>query len=972
MTDLVDSSVSAKSAGTNAAPAPTSGRESNGSHPQSGGRVRVIREGVASYLPDIDPEETSEWLESFDEMLDREGPGRARYLMLRMLERAGERRVAIPSLTSTDYVNTIPTENEPWFPGDEEVERRYRAWIRWNAAIMVHRAQRPGIGVGGHISTYASSAALYEVGFNHFFRGKNHSGGGDQIFIQGHASPGIYARAFLEGRLSTDKLDGFRQEYSHGGLGHGLPSYPHPRLLNDFWEFPTVSMGLGPMNAIYQARFNHYLNDRGIKDTSDQHVWAFLGDGEMDEPESRGLAHVAAMEGLDNLTFVVNCNLQRLDGPVRGNGKIIQELESFFRGAGWNVIKVIWGREWDALLGADRDGALVNLMNTTPDGDFQTYKANDGAYVRDHFFGRDPRTKALVQNMSDQDIWNLKRGGHDYRKVYAAYAAAMAHKGQPTVILAKTIKGYTLGKHFEGRNATHQMKKLTLQDLKDFRDLQRIPITDAQLEKDPYLPPYYHPGMEAREIQYMLDRRQALGGFLPERRSMAKPLQLPGDEAYRSVRKGSGKQNVATTMALVRLMKELLRDKEIGKRIVPIIPDEARTFGMDSWFPSLKIYNRNGQLYTSVDAELMLAYKESTIGQILHEGINEAGSTASFTAAGTSYATHGEPMIPLYIFYSMFGFQRTGDGLWAAADQLARGFVLGATAGRTTLTGEGLQHNDGHSLLLASTNPAVVTYDPAFAFEIAHIVRDGLRRMYGGGTTPPHQTALPGTEPMERPDTDTFGGEDIFYYITLYNEPYQQPAEPDDLDVAGLLKGIYLYRRGGEGDVRAQILVSGVTVPDGLRAQALLAEEWGVQADVWSVTSWGELRKEALAKEIAALRKPGVDPGVPYVTEALSRVDGPYVAATDWMRAVPDQVRKWVPGDFTTLGTDGFGFSDTRPAARRVFNVDAQSIAVAALAGLGRTGKIDPAKAVEAAAKYGIDNVDAAPKAAVSSDEDLA
>ncbi|WP_431963584.1 pyruvate dehydrogenase (acetyl-transferring), homodimeric type [Nocardia sp. bgisy134] len=932
----------------------------------------MIREGVASYLPDIDPEETSEWLESFDEMLDREGPGRARYLMLRLLERAGERRVAIPSLTSTDYVNTIPTENEPWFPGDEEVERRYRAWIRWNAAIMVHRAQRPGIGVGGHISTYASSAALYEVGFNHFFRGKNHTGGGDQIFIQGHASPGIYARAFLEGRLSADKLDGFRQEYSHGGLGHGLPSYPHPRLLNNFWEFPTVSMGLGPMNAIYQARFNHYLNDRGIKDTSDQHVWAFLGDGEMDEPESRGLAHVAAMEGLDNLTFVVNCNLQRLDGPVRGNGKIIQELESFFRGAGWNVIKVIWGREWDALLGADRDGALVNLMNTTPDGDFQTYKANDGAYVRDHFFGRDPRTKALVQNMSDQDIWNLKRGGHDYRKVYAAYAAAMAHKGQPTVILAKTIKGYTLGKHFEGRNATHQMKKLTLQDLKDFRDLQRIPITDAELEKDPYLPPYYHPGMEAREIQYMLDRRQALGGFLPERRSLAKPLQLPGDEAYRSVRKGSGKQNVATTMALVRLMKELLRDKEIGKRIVPIIPDEARTFGMDSWFPSLKIYNRNGQLYTSVDAELMLAYKESAIGQILHEGINEAGSTASFTAAGTSYATHGEPMIPLYIFYSMFGFQRTGDGLWAAADQLARGFVLGATAGRTTLTGEGLQHNDGHSLLLASTNPAVVTYDPAFAFEIAHIVRDGLRRMYGGGVTPPHQAALPGTEPMERPDTDTFGGEDIFYYITLYNEPYQQPAEPDDLDVAGLLEGLYLYRRGGEGDVRAQILVSGVTVPDGLRAQALLAEEWGVQADVWSVTSWGELRKEALAKEIAALRKPGEDPGVPYVTEALSRVEGPYVAATDWMRAVPDQVRKWVPGDFTTLGTDGFGFSDTRPAARRVFNVDAQSIAVAALAGLGRTGKIDPAKAVEAAAKYRIDDVDAAPKAAVGSDEDLA
>lgn len=940
MTDLIHSGVPAESAVPGSAPTP---RDANGVPP--GGRVRVIREGVASYLPDIDPEETSEWLESFDEMLEREGPGRARYLMLRMLERAGERRVSIPALTSTDYVNTIPTENEPWFPGDEETERRFRAWIRWNAAIMVHRAQRPGIGVGGHISTYASSAALYEVGFNHFFRGKDHSGGGDSIFIQGHASPGIYARAFLEGRLSTDQLDGFRQEYSHGGLGKGLPSYPHPRLLSDFWEFPTVSMGLGPMNAIYQARFNHYLHDRGIKDTSDQHVWAFLGDGEMDEPESRGLAQVAAMEGLDNLTFVVNCNLQRLDGPVRGNGKIIQELESFFRGAGWNVIKVIWGREWDALLGADRDGALVNLMNSTPDGDYQTYKANDGAYVRDHFFGRDPRTKALVQDLSDQEIWNLKRGGHDYRKVYAAYAAALAHKGQPTVILAKTIKGYTLGKHFEGRNATHQMKKLTLQDLKDFRDLQRIPISDAELEKDPYLPPYYHPGAETKEIQYMLDRRKALGGYLPERRTDVAPLKLPGDEAYKSVRKGSGKQNVATTMALVRLMKELLRDKEIGKRIVPIIPDEARTFGMDSWFPSLKIYNRNGQLYTSVDAELMLAYKESTVGQILHEGINEAGSTASFTAVGTSYATHGEPMIPLYIFYSMFGFQRTGDGLWAAADQLARGFVLGATAGRTTLTGEGLQHNDGHSLLLASTNPAVVSYDPAFSFEIAHIVRDGLRRMYGG-----------------TPGVDGFGGENIFYYITLYNEPYQQPAEPEGLDIDGLLKGLYLYKKGGAGDVRAQILVSGVTVPDGLRAQQLLADHWGVAADVWSVTSWGQLRREALELEIEALHHPGEDPGQPYVARALAGAEGPFVAATDWMRAVPDQIRKWVPGDFTTLGTDGFGFSDTRPAARRVFNVDAESIVVAALAGLGRIGRLDPAKAAEAAARYRIDDVSAAPE----------
>ncbi|WP_338477332.1 pyruvate dehydrogenase (acetyl-transferring), homodimeric type [Rhodococcus sp. DN22] len=943
MSDLIQGPASGQNADSGAAG--ESGSPASNTPGGTDGRVRVIREGVASYLPDIDPDETTEWLESFDGLLDRSGPTRARYLMLRMLERAGEKHVALPALTSTDYVNTIPTENEPWFPGDEEVERRYRAWIRWNAAIMVHRAQRPGVGVGGHISTYASSAALYEVGFNHFFRGKDHPGGGDHIFIQGHASPGIYARAFLEGRIPAVQLDGFRQEKSHADFGGALPSYPHPRLLPDFWEFPTVSMGLGPMNAIYQARFNHYLNDRGIKDTTDQHVWAFLGDGEMDEPESRGLAHVAATEGLDNLTFVVNCNLQRLDGPVRGNGKIIQELESFFRGAGWNVIKVVWGREWDALLHADRDGALVNLMNVTPDGDYQTYKANDGAFVRDHFFGRDPRTKELVKDLTDQEIWNLKRGGHDYRKVHAAYAAAMAHKGQPTVILAHTIKGYTLGKHFEGRNATHQMKKLTLDDLKAFRDMQHIPISDAELEKDPYLPPYYHPGADAPEIKYMLDRRKALGGFLPSRNTDAAPLKLPEDKTYDVIRKGSGKQEVATTMAIVRILKELLRDKEIGKRIVPIIPDEARTFGMDSWFPSLKIYNRNGQLYTSVDAELMLAYKESPIGQILHEGINEAGSTASFTAVGTSYATHGEPMIPLYIFYSMFGFQRTGDGLWAAADQMARGFVLGATAGRTTLTGEGLQHADGHSLLLASTNPAAVTYDAAFSYELAHIVKDGLRRMYGG------------TEGV-----DGFGGENIFYYLTIYNEPYVQPAEPEGLDVEGLLKGIYLYKTSEAAGPKAQILVSGVAMPEGLRAQKLLADEWGVSADVWSVTSWGELRREGVECERQALLNPSEDAPVPFVTTALSSAQGPVVAASDWMRAVSDQIRQWVPGDYTTLGTDGFGFSDTRTAARRYFNVDAESIVVAVLIGLAKEGSIERSNAVEAASRYRIDDVNAAPE----------
>jgi pyruvate dehydrogenase E1 component len=900
-------------------------------------RVRVIRDGLAAYLPDIDPEETGEWLESFDHVVQGAGQQRARYLMLRLLERAREKGVGVPALTSTDYVNTIPTEREPWFPGDEESERRYRAWIRWNAAMTVHRAQRPGIGVGGHISTYASSASLYEVGFNWFFRGKDHPGGGDQIYVQGHASPGIYARAFLEGRLSADQLDGFRQELSHAGPGGGLPSYPHPRLMPDFWEFPTVSMGLGPMNAIFQARFNRYLHDRGIKDTSDQRVWAFLGDGEMDEPESRGLIHVAANEGLDNLTFVINCNLQRLDGPVRGNGKIIQELESYFRGAGWNVIKVIWGREWDALLHADRDGALVNLMNTTPDGDYQTYKANDGAFVREHFFGRDPRTKELVAPMTDQDIWNLKRGGHDYRKVYAAYQAATEHHGQPTVILAKTIKGYGLGPHFEARNATHQMKKMTLDDIKLFRDSLRIPIPDADLERDPYLPPYYHPGPDAPEIQYLLERRRQLGGFLPERRGKAKALVLPGDKVYDVIRRGSGKQEVATTMAFVRLVRDLAKDPEIGPRLVPIIPDEARTFGMDSMFPTQKIYNPLGQTYTSVDASLMLSYKESEQGQILHEGINEAGSTASFTAAGSAYATHGEPMIPIYIFYSMFGFQRTGDGIWAAADQMSRGFLLGATAGRTTLTGEGLQHNDGHSLLLAATNPAVLAYDPAWSFEIAHIVRDGLRRMYGEQA------------------------EDVFYYLTVYNEPYVQPAEPENLDVEGLLRGLYRYREAGDGSgPRARILAAGVAMPSALRAQELLAEEWQVQAEVWSATSWSELRREAVEVDRHNLLHPEAEPRIPYVTRVLPAEGGPVLAVSDWMRAVPDLIRPWVPGDMVSLGTDGFGLSDTRPAARRHFLVDAESITVGVLAALARRGEVEQSTVTEAARRYRIDDVSAA------------
>lgn len=889
----------------------------------------MIRDGVASYLNDADPEETREWMESLDGMLEGSSPDRARFLMLRLLERASARRVPLPPMTSTDFVNTIPTTMEPEFPGDEEIEKRYRRWIRWNAAIMVHRAQRPGIGVGGHISTYAGAAPLYEVGFNHFFRGKDHPGGGDHVFFQGHASPGMYARAFMEGRLTEDDLDGFRQEVSRPQ--GGLPSYPHPHGMKDFWEFPTVSMGLGPMDAIYQARFNRYLHNRGIKDTSQQHVWAFLGDGEMDEPESRGLIQMAALNNLDNLTFVVNCNLQRLDGPVRGNTKIIQELESFFRGAGWSVIKVVWGREWDQLFEADKDGALVDLMNTTSDGDFQTFKANDGAYVREHFFNRDPRTAKLVEDWSDGDIWKLRRGGHDYRKIYAAFQRALETKDRPTVILAHTIKGYGLGHNFEGRNATHQMKKLTLDDLKQFRDKQGVPITDEELEKDPYLPPYYHPGEDAPEIKYLLERRKSLGGFVPERRESYTPLHVPELDKLRSLRKGSGKQQVATTMAVVRAFKELMRDPELGKRIVPIIPDEARTFGMDSWFPTMKIYNPHGQNYVPVDHDLMLSYREAKDGQILHEGINEAGSTASFIAAATSYATHGEAMIPLYIFYSMFGFQRTGDSFWAAGDQMARGFILGATAGRTTLTGEGLQHMDGHSQILASTNPAVVSYDPAFSYEIAHLLREGIDRMYGPGR-----------------------GEDVMYYLTIYNEPISQPAEPEDLDVEGLHKGVYLYEKADGGEHEVSLLASGIGMQQALRAKEILRDEFNIGANIFSVTSWVELAREGHAKEREALRNPGIEQEEAFATTQLKKGSGPYIAVSDFATDLQEQIRRFVPGDYTTLGADGFGFSDTRPAARRFFNIDAESVVVAALNGLVKQGKIDRSVAAEAAQRFNL------------------
>ena len=882
---------------------------------------------------DRDPDETAEWNESLASLVESQGHERGREIMLSLLKKSKDLHLGVPMVPTTDYINTIAPENEPEFPGDEELERRYRAWIRWNAAITVHRAQRPGIGVGGHISTYAGSATLYEVGSNHFFRGHDHPGGGDQVFYQGHASPGMYARAFMEGRLTEENLDSFRQEKSRAP--HGLSSYPHPRLMPEFWQFPTVSMGLGPINAIYQAQSNKYLTNRGIKDASDQQVWAFLGDGEMDEVESRGALQLAANDGLDNLNFVINCNLQRLDGPVRGNGKIIQELESFFRGAGWNVIKVIWGREWDVLLAKDTEGALRDLMNRTPDGDYQTYKAESGAYVRENFFGRDPRTLAMVTEYTDDQLWGLKRGGHDYRKVYAAFKAASEHKGQPTVILTKTVKGYGLGPSFEGRNATHQMKKLTLENLKQFRDVMHIPITDAVLEADPYKPPFYHPGQNDEAIQYLQERRRELGGYVPERRSKYTQVTIPDGSVYDLVRKGSGKQEIATTMAFARLLKDLLKSPDFGHRIVPIIPDEARTFGMDAYFPTAKIYNPAGQQYTSVDREQLLAYKESPQGQIVHVGINEAGGFAAFTAAGTAYATHGEPLIPVYVFYSMFGFQRTGDAMWAAGDQMARGFIMGATAGRTTLTGEGLQHADGHSLLLASTNPAVVAYDAAYGYEIAHIIKAGIDRMYGG--THPHPN--------------------VMYYLTVYNEPIVQPAEPENFDLDGALHGIYHLKASPVQGPRAQLLASGVAVPWALEAQELLAADWGVSADVWSVTSWTELRRDGLAAEEHNFLHPQEPAHVPYVTRKLSGSDGPFIAVTDYMHAVSDQIRQFVPGDYATLGADDFGFSDTRAAARRYFKIDGPSLAVKTLERLAKRGLVDPSVPLQAIEKYQLHDV---------------
>jgi pyruvate dehydrogenase E1 component len=886
--------------------------------------VRQPRLSQLDQIPDRDSEETAEWRASLDAVAKAAGPHRAAYLMRRTLESAAGDGIALPSLLETEYINTIPTSAEPAYPGDEAIEARITAWNRWNAAAMVTRGSR--LGLGGHIATFASAAWLYETGFQHFFRGKDGPGSGDQLYLQGHASPGIYARAFLDGRLTEAQLDRFRQE----AAGDGLPSYPHPRRLPWLWEFPTVSMGIGPLSAIYQARFNRYLEHRGIKDTSDSHVWAFLGDGEMDEPESTAALALAGREGLDNLTFVINCNLQRLDGPVRPNFKIVQELEAQFRAAGWNVVKSLWGAAWDEVIALDTDGALLRRLRETPDAQFQTYATRDAAYVREHFFGADASLRVIGARLTDAklvELFQTSRGGHEPRKVYAAYRAAVEHKGAPTVILAQTVKGWTLGAGFESRNANHQMKKLTGAQFRTMRDLLELPIPDSALDAD--IVPYWHPGENSPELRYLRERRAALGGPAPARKVTAKPLVLPPDKAYKAVEQGSGTQEIATTMAFVRLVKDLMREKETGPRWVPVVPDEARTFGMESLFPSAGLYSPKGQTYDPVDRDQLLYYKEAKNGQILNEGITEAGSLADFTAAATSYATHGEPMIPFYIFYSMFGWQRTADQFWALADQLGRGFVIGATAGRTTMTGEGLQHADGHSHLIASTNPAAVSYDPAFAYEIAVIVREGLRRMYG-------------------PDA-----EDVFYYLTVYNEPKVQPAMPEGVE-EGILKGLYRYREAQSPATdapRLQLLASGTAIHWALDAQRLLAEDWGVAADVWSAPSWTELRREALECDAALLRG---EERVPYVTRALEGAPGPVVAVSDWMRAVPDQIAQWVEQDWTSVGTDGFGLSDTRDAARRHFGVDPQSLVVQALGALAKRGDIAPAKVKEAVARYGL------------------
>ena len=902
----------------------------------------MIFDGHVHQLPDIDPTETQEWLDSLDAVVDAYGKTRARYLLSRLMERANETQVSFPATVSTPYVNTIPREEEPWFPGDEHIERRIRAFVRWNAAMMVVNANKVADGIGGHLSTFASSAALYEIGFNHFFRGKDDGTPGDHVYFQGHAAPGVYARAYLEGRMTDDDLDHFRREIGRGG--RGLSSYPHPRLMPDFWEFPTVSMGLGPITALYHARFNRYLQNRQIDDTSDSRVWAFLGDGECDEPETRGAISLASREQLDNLVFVINCNLQRLDGPVRGNGKVIQELEAVFRGAGWNVIKVIWGSKWDELLAQDKDGALLNKMNTTVDGEFQRYAVESGEYIRDNFFGPDERLRQMVSHLDDDELRNLPRGGHDYRKLYAAYKAATENlgSGRPTVILAKTVKGWTLGEGFEGRNATHQIKKMTKKQIVDLRDrlYMHDEIPESAIDGDQA--PYFRPAEDSIEYQYMMERRKALDGSIPKRTTVARrPIELPGDQPFAELRAGSGGQEVSTTMGFTRLLRGLCRDEHVGPRIVPIIPDEARTFGMDALFREIGIYASQGQKYEPVDHDLLLSYSESAQGQILEEGITEAGSMASFIAAGTSYATRGVPMVPFYTFYSMFGFQRIGDLIWQAADIRARGFLMAATAGRTTLLGEGLQHQDGHSLVLASTVPPVQAYDPAYAYEVAAIVQAGIHRMYGGG-----------------PADET----DVFYYVTLYNENYEMPELPA---VEGLneqiVEGMYRFAEapegvGAGGEKVATILFSGSAQGAARQAAAELAEHYDVAAELWSVTSYKALREDGLSAERHNRLHPSGEPHVPIVARRLAESSGPITAVTDFMSIVPDQIRQFVDHrTFTTLGTDGMGRSDTREALRRFFEIDAGHVVVATLSNLVAEGKVDASVVADAMSRYDID-----------------
>ena len=855
-------------------------------------------------------------------------------MLAKLMERAGELNVGHAPPTWTPYINTIATDDQPWFPGDEHIERRIRAFIRWNAAAMVINANKTADGIGGHLSTFASSASLYEVGFNWFFRGKDDGRPGDHVYFQGHAAPGVYARAYLERRLEDHHLDRFRMEIGGGGLS----SYPHPRLMPDFWEFPTVSMGLGPINSIYHARFNRYLQSRRIDNTSESRVFCFLGDGECDEPETLGAISLAGRSGLGNLVWIVNCNLQRLDGPVRGNGQIIQELEGVFRGAGWNVVKVIWGSEWDELIGADVDGILLNKFNSTVDGEYQRLAVEGGDYVREHFFGPDPRLRAMVDHLSDEQLADLPRGGHDYEKVYAAYRNATEESDVPTVILAKTIKGWTLGEGFEARNATHQIKKMTTNELLALRERLHLEdeIPEASLTGD--RAPYYRPNEDSPEHEYMVQRRRALGGSIPKRRIRdRRPLTMPDPSVFAGLTKGSGGRAVSTTMAMTTLLRDLMRDEAFGARVVPIVPDEARTFGMDSLFREFGIYAPFGQLYEPVDHELLLSYSESTDGQLIEEGITECGSMSSFIAAGTSYANLGVPMVPFYSFYSMFGFQRTGDSIWSAADSRARGFLLGATAGRTTLAGEGLQHQDGHSLLLATSVPACQAFDPAFAYELSAIIEDGLTRMYG------HE------EPLRN--------EDVFYYVTIYNETYEMPPQPDHVTDADVVRGLYLWADAPDNEDapnRATLLFSGSAQGAARAAADELVDRWGVAVDLWSATSYKRLREEALAVERLNRLHPLEAAEVPLITRLLADGEGPVVAVSDYLKLVPGQVARWIPRPYHTLGTDGFGRSDTRDALRRFFEVDAGHVVVAVLHALSRAGSIDPAVVAEAIAHHGL------------------